>query len=63
MYEAFKDHRYVSEWRVETTQECNDDVIDVAIFSGQNANDRAKEYAEWKNSQALLPEPILKERI
>ena len=38
------------EWRVEGIDYENEGLCYIAIFSGPQAKERAKEYARWKNS-------------
>ena len=40
-----------SEWRVEAIDE--DGAVRVALFSGPDAEERASEYARWKNRPSL----------
>lgn len=46
-YEVAEDRDYAGTWRVEAIDR-NDGDIYVAIFSGPEAEKRAREYAEWK---------------
>lgn len=41
------------EWRVEFIDDKGEGEIEVTLFSGRTAELRAKEYAAWKNRQAL----------
>lgn len=45
-----------SEWRVEAIDYDNEGVVYVAIFTGPQADQRAAEYAEWKNSAKTQPQ-------
>ena len=47
-YEAVQDKRNPSEWRVEAIDIKSGDVF-VTVFSGPSAQDRANEYAAFKN--------------
>jgi hypothetical protein len=47
-FEAFRDRLRPSEWRVETINSRTGDVF-VAIFCGPLAQQRAMEYADFKN--------------
>lgn len=46
-YETVKDKIYPDTWRVEYVSK--DGFVEVAIFSGIDAKERAEEYADWKN--------------
>ena len=48
-FEVVRDQKYANEWRVEAIDTKTGDVF-VAIFSGPLAQERAKEYASFKNS-------------
>lgn len=48
-YEVAKDRELMDTWRVEAVNEQGDGEVYVAIFSGPDAEDRAREYADWKN--------------
>ena len=47
-YEAFQDREKSADWRVEALDSKHGDVF-VAIFCGPLAQQRAKEYADFKN--------------
>jgi hypothetical protein len=47
-YKAFQDQIQPAYWRVETNDSQSGDAF-VAVFSGQSAEDRASEYAAFKN--------------
>lgn len=40
------------DWRVTSTEEREKGRVELAIFSGPRAQDRAHEYAAWKNQDA-----------
>lgn len=48
-YTIEKDRVTMDTWRVEAINERGDGEIYVTIFSGPNAEERAHEYADWKN--------------
>lgn len=48
-YEVTADRRSTGAWRVEGIDFENEGIVYVAIFSGPNAQERAEEYARWKN--------------
>jgi hypothetical protein len=47
-YEAFEDRKYSGDWRVEAFDE--DGRCFVTIFTGSEAEQRAREYAVWKTA-------------
>ncbi len=49
-YEMMRSRGSVDEWRVEAIDYEHDGQVFVAIFSGPDAERRAKEYAEWRNA-------------
>ena len=51
-FEAFADKYHAYDWRVEATNEQSDGEVYAAIFSGPDAQQRAEEYAAWKNQQS-----------
>jgi hypothetical protein len=54
LHEVVKDRTMVDTWRVEAINEQGDGEVFVTIFSGPDAEDRAHEYAEWKNGAREL---------
>jgi hypothetical protein len=46
-YEVVESRDYPGHWHVEAIN--NDGSIEVAVFSGPSAQERAAEYADWKN--------------
>lgn len=46
-YEVIRDRNTPDDWRVEAINHDGDGECYVTIFSGPNAEDRAKEYATW----------------
>jgi hypothetical protein len=52
-WSCFEDELYVGDWRVEGRDHENEGQVYVAIFSGPQARERAKEYADWKSSKEL----------
>ena len=52
-YIAVESRTTPGEWRVEFIDHDSEGEIEVTIFSGRNAEARAKEYAVWKNRQRL----------
>lgn len=55
-YEAVKDKKYIDVWRVEAINYSGDGECYVAIFSGGNAEERAREYAHFKNRKSVKHE-------
>jgi hypothetical protein len=49
-FEAIESQGAVDEWRVEAINHAGDGEVYVALFSGPMAQERALEYAEWKNA-------------
>jgi len=49
-YEAIADRVTLNQWRVEAINHAGEGECFVTIFSGPDAEIRAKEYATWKNS-------------
>lgn len=49
-YQTIQDRNSPSDWRVEHLDIKSGDVL-IAIFSGISAEERAQEYAEFKNRQ------------
>lgn len=47
-YEVVESRQYRGHWHVEAIDE--DGRVFVVVFSGPKAEDRAREYASWKNS-------------
>lgn len=41
------------EWRVEFIDENGEGEVEVTLFSGREAESRAREYAVWKNRKTL----------
>lgn len=46
--EVIPDRLSPSSWRVEKLNSDEDGGVDVAVFAGPNARERATEYAAWK---------------
>lgn len=46
--EVVKDNNIKNAWRVEKLNSDGDGGVDVTIFSGPGAKERAEEYAKWK---------------
>lgn len=53
-YEVVKDRTMLDTWRVEAINEQGDGEVYVTIFSGPDAEERAHEYADWKNGAREL---------
>jgi len=51
-FEAFPDKEFPNEWRVEAIDRKTGDIF-VAVFSGPDAEYRAREYADWQESKKL----------
>jgi len=47
-YEVAESRKYPGHWHVEAVDD--DGRVFVVVFSGPNAQERAHEYASWKNS-------------
>lgn len=47
-YEVVADKIYLNDWRVEAINQSGDSFV--TLFSGPDAEERAKEYAAWKLS-------------
>jgi hypothetical protein len=52
IYEAFEDRRCEGDWRVEAVDTESEGECYVAIFTGPRAEERAREYAAWKNAHS-----------
>jgi hypothetical protein len=52
-YTAVESRNTPGEWRVEFIDDNGEGEVEVTLFSGKNAESRAKEYAVWKNRQVL----------
>ena len=50
-YEVIASHNVPDEYRVEAIDYENEGIVYVAIFSGPEAENRAKEYAAFKNKK------------
>ena len=50
---GFEDKNNPNDWRVEANDYENEGAVYVAIFSGPDAKERAKEYAGIKNAQEV----------
>jgi hypothetical protein len=48
-YEVVKDSTLMDAWRVEAIDVKQDGEVYVTIFSGPDAEERAREYADWKS--------------
>ncbi len=51
-HEVFQDKVNHYDWRVEATDHDSEGQCYVTIFSGHKPEERAREYAGWKNEQA-----------
>jgi hypothetical protein len=51
-YEVAPDKEFPNEWRVEAIDSKTGDIY-VAIFSGPDSEQRAREYAAWQQAVAL----------
>ncbi len=51
-YEVMADPEFPNDWRVEAIDRKSGDIY-VAVFSGPDAEQRAREYAEWQQSRKL----------
>lgn len=49
-WEAIPDRQYPDHWRVEAVNYAGDGEVYVAVFSGPDAQERAQEYADWKDA-------------
>lgn len=54
-HEILRDRNSAYDWRVESVNDAGDGECYVAIFTGSQAEERAREYADWKNAKALTP--------
>jgi hypothetical protein len=52
---VFEDRLFLGDWRVEWEDE--DGGVEVSIFSGPDARDRAYQYADWRYRQFVEPSP------
>lgn len=50
-YEVAEDKLFPSDWRVEASDYESDGECYVVIFAGPSAEERAREYADFKNNQ------------
>ena len=50
-YEVAEDKLYPGDWRAEATDHESEGECYIVIFAGLKAEERAREYAEFKNSQ------------
>jgi len=50
-YEVVRDEKFPNEWRCEAINAKTGDIY-VAVFSGPDAEGRAREYASWQQSVA-----------
>jgi len=57
---GFEDKNNPNDWRVEANDYENEGAVYVAIFSGPDAKERAKEYAGIKNAQEVRISQIMK---
>jgi hypothetical protein len=55
-YEVTEDRLQAGDYRVEAINESGDGEVFIAIFVGPDAQARAEEYADWKNSSGVLLE-------
>jgi hypothetical protein len=51
-YEVVEDNLHPGDWRVEAIDHASEGECYIAIFTGPRAEERAREYAMWKNEQA-----------
>jgi hypothetical protein len=49
---VFADKEFPNDWRVEAIERKSGDIF-VAVFSGPDAEQRAREYANWQESRQL----------
>ena len=49
------DREFPNDWRVEAIEEDSGDIF-VAVFSGPDAEGRAREYAAWQQAQSRQPQ-------
>lgn len=54
LHEVIKDQTTMDTWRVEAINQHGDGEVFVSIFSGPDAEERAHEYADWKNGAREL---------
>lgn len=52
-YEVAESTSTPGEWRVEFIDHDSEGEVEVALFLGQKAEQRAREYAAWKNREAI----------
>ena len=52
-YEVIPDSISPGDWRVEAINDVGEGEVYVAIFSGPDAEQRAREYADWKAAGAI----------
>lgn len=50
-YEVVQDRQTFGAWRVEAIAENSEGECYVAVFTGPDSEARAREYAQWKDSQ------------
>jgi hypothetical protein len=48
--EVFADKEFPNDWRVEAIDKDSGDIF-VAVFSGPDAEERAREYADWQTAK------------
>ena len=53
-YEVVEDALYPGTWRAEAIDREGDGECHVVIFSGPEAEERAQEYARWKNAETAV---------
>ena len=58
IFEVVKDKLHPHDWRVETVRDDSEGECYVAIFTGPDAERRAREYAAWKNQGAAYPRDV-----
>jgi hypothetical protein len=56
-YEVVRDRTTPDAWRSEAIDDSSEGECYVAIFSGPDAEQKAREYAAWKNEPAAHPRP------
>jgi hypothetical protein len=61
-YEVVQDRNFPGDWRVEAVNHSGDGEVYTAIFTGPDAETRAREYAQWKTTKVSAPELATMER-
>jgi len=52
-YEVVESRTTAGEWRVEYVKHESEGEVEVALFLGRNSQQRAREYAAWKNREGI----------